>query len=125
LVSGNCVHLWKFLTVGRGHYREAADYLVANTVGSVITLSSDHEARTKMVLSYYFEHAAMHGKTPQYVSYDSPVAPQWLLVQSQEVNPTPGKMVGGPWAGSAFVLEETFPYHGLSGWHWFLYHRIR
>jgi hypothetical protein len=112
------------LTVGRGHYRELAMYLVANTFGAQITVSSDHEARTRMVLGYYFEHVPLSGKTPKYIGYDSPTPPEWLLTHSQQIDPPEPKDLIGPW-GAAYALEEKFPYYGLSGWHWFLYHRVR
>ncbi len=120
---GNSIHLWKFLTIGRGHYRDAAEYLVANTPGPIIALSSDHESRTKMVLWHYFSLIPMNGKTPYYIPYDSPQAPDWLMLHSQDIEPIIAPQIRGPWKAT-YQLEETYSYYGLSGWHWLLYRRI-
>lgn len=124
ILSGNGIRVAEFLKDGRGHYQEAVNYMAEKTDGKILTIGSDHDFRNKLVLNYY----ARRLKTDQKILYHDQVdwpaeGPLWYVAHSQESHPQPPEKFTD-WNNNQYVLVKTYPYSGLSGWHWFLYRNI-
>ena len=120
-LSGNLYRTGRLLVFGRGNYRKAVQYLARETPGEEIVVGSDNDFRNKMVLAFYARFLP-EGKRMLYVDQDS--WPQhgtdWLIGHSQDVKYQPPTQLVDP-KGNIYSLARSFPYSGMSGWHWFLY----
>jgi hypothetical protein len=106
-----------FYRFGRGQYRAAIAFMAARTEGDVITVSSDHDFRNGMVLRYYATGLRGHGHVRYIEAADTAGHPEWLLVHNLESPPKAPRCRGD------YALERVFPFYGLSGWNWIVYHR--
>lgn len=121
---GSAAHVSVFLRVGRGHYREAVDHMLESTPGEEVSVTSDHDFRNRMMLSFYVPY----GKRPKRIVYTPlaavpPEGTEWLIRHSLEREPRPPAetRVGA----TTYRLEYRAPFFGeLSGFHWFLYRRV-
>jgi hypothetical protein len=122
-IVANAWLLYGFLTIGRGHYREAVEYLAEHSPPGAIHVTSDHDFRNTMLLRYY-SGALRPGQEIEYHSLLAPPAavPQWLILHSEQHDFRPEKAVADR-RGNRYRLERVFPYAGLSGFHWALYRR--
>jgi len=120
---GSAAQVFVFLRVGRGHYREVVDHMLASTPGDEVSVTSDHDFRNRMMLSYYVPY----GTPPKRVVYTPlaavpPEGTEWLIRHSLERDPRPPaeSRVGD----LRYQLVYRAPFFGeLSGFHWFLYRR--
>jgi hypothetical protein len=125
-VAGGVVRLTPFLRYQRGGYAAAVDALAQLTQQRPITVGSDHDVRNRMVLEYYGE-VLPAGQPLVYVPLDAwnRRVPEWFMVHSFEPaagdNRPPASISVGD--GAEYRLLRTFPYGGISGWTWYLYHR--
>jgi hypothetical protein len=109
------------LKIGRGKYSEAILYMAEHTRGNEIVVVSDHDYRNRIVLSFY-ERYLPEGKKIIYRNQNQlPLnGPDWMITHSQDMGFSPPPSIRGP-AGHTYTLARSFPYAGISGWHWFLY----
>ena len=109
------------LKIGRGKYSEAISYMAENTSGNEIVVASDHDYRNKIVLSFY-ERYLPEGKKIVYRDQNQlPLnGPDWVITHNQNIDFSPPPSIRDP-AGHNYTLARSFPYSGISGWHWFLY----
>jgi len=119
-------NLWTardFLLLGRGHYLEAIQYMVANTPEQTLVVSSDHDYRNGAMLHFYAPRA-LGTKKLEFLPADSADVgrARWRILHSSRLPYRPAPEIDGP-AGEAWVLEQVFPYAGLSGFHWAVYRR--
>lgn len=109
------------LKIGRGKYFEAISYMAENTSGDEIVVASDHDYRNKIVLSFYGRYLP-EGKKLVYRDQNKlpPNGPDWVITHNQDIGFSPPPSIRGP-AGHTYTLARSFPYSGISGWHWFVY----
>ena len=122
-LAGNSVRTLEFLRFGRGHYRDAVEYIFAHSSASDVSVGSDHDFRNGMLLTYYGRYAPP-GRRLVYFSGDGwpREGPQWLIIHSTDEShvASPQHIVDGR---IKYVLSKQFPFSGVSGWHWDLYLR--
>jgi hypothetical protein len=109
---------------GRGHYREAIRFMADNTKTSLVTIGSDHDFQTPMVLEFYGRES-LGGKDTKYYQRDFWPAngPEWFITHKESFDlPTPPAMQLTDNDGHRYELVKIFPAAPLSGLHWFIYH---
>jgi hypothetical protein len=118
---GNGLRIADFLKDGRGHYLDAVRYMAEQTEGQIITIGSDHDFRNKMVLAFYARYLPRGKKIVYFDRHAWPKeGPQWVIIHSLEKDYRPYLNFTEP-NGTRYALVKSFPYSGLSGWHWFVY----
>ncbi|MSR58231.1 MAG: hypothetical protein EXS05_11210 [Planctomycetaceae bacterium] len=121
-VVANGIHVTRLVTYGRGGYMQAVEYLAEHTPGDEITVGSDFDFRNEMVLAFYRNYLPepkqlTYLKTEQRRKRNS----EWLLIHSLDRRFEPASEVHA--GRTRYVLRQFYPYAGLSGWGWGLYHR--
>ena len=120
-LAGNVQRTIDLITVGRGGYRKAVEFMAAQTSGSDIRVSSDTDFRNKMVLQYYSQYLPPGKRLLYFDRNRYPVGgPEWVITHSQKDDFKPPREIEIPNSGKYFI-SGLFPYRGLSGWHWVLY----
>jgi hypothetical protein len=113
--------------------------MAAHTPGQVITVTSDHDFRNGMILSYYERDLPEH-KRLQYIPQDH----QFPVEAVDAAAASPPRAAGAAWMlfhrigpdrgvvptiadrnGTVYALVKTLPYADLAGWEWFLYAKRR
>jgi len=113
-----------FLRVGRGHFLDALTYMAENSRGSDVHMSGDAEFSYPLYTEFYAPYVPgehyyhFHKVVPQ-----MPVEPEWVILNSQERDYHPQGAIFDSQGREAFILEKVFPYAGLSGAHFAVYHR--
>jgi hypothetical protein len=121
--AGNAVQLASLLRDGRGHYREAVELILANSPPGPITVGSFHDFRNRTVLEdqtrrlgvrerFVYVEAAHIGERP----------PVWLVMHDFRLEPPRKDLIEV--FGHIYGLVRVFPYAGLSGWTWLVYHEV-
>ncbi len=112
------------LTTGRGRFLDTVEFLAAETRGTTITVGSDHDFRTRMVLSFYGRYLPSE-RTLDYVPMAELAArpPEWFLAhrQSEEEKALPPSQMH--LGTTNYRLVREFPGCGYSGWTWYVFRR--
>ncbi len=114
----------EFLRVGRGHYLDALTYMAENSTGTDVNISGDAEFSYRLYTEFYApyvpgeHHFHIHTIVPE-----MPVEPEWVILNSQDRDYHPKGVILDSKGREAFALEKVFPYAGLSGAHFAVYHR--
>jgi hypothetical protein len=118
---GNTIHTVRLITVGRGAYRDAVLMMEQQTLGPQITVGSDHDYRNGSVLDFYRLQLSLSKNMVYFPMEDWPKSgPEWVVLHSKEAGyRAPAAAVRH---GNTYRLVRQFPYAGLSGWHWAVYH---
>jgi hypothetical protein len=117
---GNGVQMASFFHYGRGHLSEVVAYMAEHTPGEVITVGSNHNGGTPMVLYFYVLNFAP-AKAVQFLPPDrwSRDAPRWYIFHSQANDANPPRDIVLP-NRLGYSLQGSF--QGSSpDEHWFLY----
>jgi hypothetical protein len=123
ICAGNGVEVGRFLAAGRGHYLEALDAMADATKGPVVRVGSDQPFRNGSLI-FFYEPQLASGKRFEYVGtedWQTSGPPEWYLLRDRSPHPAPE-------ANRVFFRRDVFervasyPYYGLSGWHWHVYH---
>lgn len=124
MITFNGYQIADLIRVGRGGYTEAVTMMRSYSKNHAITMGSDHDFRNGMVLGYTINRMAPAGGET-YLSADQwpPEGPDWIFVHSQETDYVADRLLAVS-PTLRYELMETFPYAGLSGWHWSLYRRV-
>jgi hypothetical protein len=122
ILGGNTVLNARLLTYGRGGYEAAVRYMLDQTFSEKVFVASDHDFRNKTVLAFYVARAGASERVGYY-DYGKwpPQGPEWVLFHSFKQRYTPERFVNDN-QGHTYELARVFPYAGLSGFHWALYH---
>jgi len=122
-LTGNAIRTGDFLRLGRGHYREAVEYMLAHDPSRVLTVGSDHDFRNSMLLGYYARYVPKDRELV-YVSEGAwpPEGPRWLITHSLDARHEPERSYVFD-GRIEYTLAKHFPFSGVSGWHWCLYRR--
>ena len=121
---GNGLWTNRLIQDGRGHYLEAMQFMAGNTTAREITLGSDHDFRNSLVIDFYKQYMTP-AKPVRYIdkSHFADDPPEWFLLHSFDTD------LRGAWPildlipNLRYHLWGSYPYGGLSGWTWLLYHR--
>jgi hypothetical protein len=107
---------------GRGHYREAVEYMAAATAEPVLRVASDHDARNGLLLAY-FAHGLPSGRRVDYVSHEDWAGRSfdWFIAHRMDDESPPPQMIDLP--PGQFSVVQHFGHGGISGWSWFVYRR--
>lgn len=121
-IAGNVSNVYDFARFGRGQYLAAVQHMSAHSAEPVLVVESDHDFRNEMLLRYY----AAYLPPDRQIDYHSQSAldskaPEWVILHSQAVHYVPPRTFD--LRKAHYVLSGTFPYAGLSGFHWALYQR--
>lgn len=107
------VQLWE---LGRGHYKDALEFISGNTRGGAAQIGSTEDFRTGVLVWYYARYLPA-AKRPEVVEINSlvQVRPEWLLstISPYEMPELPLRTIMAP--GLQYVLVKQFPSVKLSG----------
>jgi hypothetical protein len=122
ILGGNALLTARLLTYGRGGYQAAVRYLLEQSSGERILVGSDHDFRNKTVLAFYLMRAGDRDRVV-YVEYGQwpPEGPEWIVFHHVGQSFTPARSAKDD-RGNTYELTRVFPFAGLSGFHWALYH---
>lgn len=125
LLAGQSARIVPLMRYGRGNYQEPLAYILEHSGKRPATLSGDHDFRVTAMLGFY---GPMLDKTGKAFRYEEEAewqiqAPEWYLghAMTWEVRPSQAFQIPGV---GIYRLVAVYPYSGLSGWHWILYHRL-
>lgn len=126
MLAGQCARIYPLETLGRGSYKEALTCILKNSAGPRISVTSDHDFRAVMMFTFYTPRLTLEGKSFHYVREAQWAAqpPEWFILHSLEVGFKPEGQIELPHVAGAYELFKEYRYSGLSGWHWFLYHKL-
>jgi hypothetical protein len=121
----NAAQTARLIRLGRGGYSAALRRMTAETLGDVTRIGSDHDFRNGMLFFYYRrkmpEPLALYYHT---VENRPEGGPEWFVRHSTSLDFVPEPMFRDA-QGNHYVLREFYPFAGLSGWHWAIYHNER
>jgi uncharacterized membrane protein len=113
----------KLLQLGRGDYRGTLSYIVEKTQGAKVTIASDQDFRNGTIVQFYAPYLKRELSYYDQGEWRRQGA-EWFLRQQQGDRIAPSHFLLDPF-GHKYELVREAPYAGLSGWTWFVYHRIR
>lgn len=112
---GNLLLSVQLLQVGRGHYKDALEYISANTPGRA-QVGSVQDFRSQLLFGYY-EKYLPPAQQPEFLREEAvaQLRPEWLLVtiSPYEMPELPVRIPRAP--GLEYVLVKQFPSVRLSG----------
>jgi hypothetical protein len=122
MLGGNAVLTARLLQYGRGDYEAAVRYMLEQTVGDRVTIASDHDFRNKTVLAFYLARIGDGGRAGYY-DYGNwpPEGPEWVVLHNFDQHFSPASGIKDD-HGNTYEFVRVFPYAGLSGFNWALYH---
>lgn len=113
----------RLVAVGRGHYLDAVLYMAEQTSGGEIVVATDHGFRNGAVLGFYADYLPPGKRIVCVDGVQRPAArPEWAITHSRAIEHEPPRQLVDR-DGASYVLARRFPYAGVSGWQWFVYHR--
>jgi hypothetical protein len=119
---GNFQYLRQLLTNGRAEYRQALEYIIANSDHLPTTLSSANDFRTEMIIDYYKNRLSKPGAIVYQPKSSSANASLWYLGQGYDrYCPAKAQATEGL---ASYSFEKLFDFSTLSGWQWFLYKKV-
>jgi uncharacterized membrane protein len=121
--AGNALQLASLVRDGRGHYRAAVELMLSHSPPGPITVGSFNDFRNRMVLDDQARRLGVESRIV-YVKASElrEDPPQWLVMHDFAVAPKRREYLDV--ASHIYALVEVFPYAGLSGWTWLVYHQI-
>lgn len=107
---------------GRGQYAAALRYIAQESPGPT-SVGSDHDDRNGLLIAYHSHDQRLDGRI-RYVGRDawSRDLPEWFIAHDDSASPVPPPR-RIDLEGHEYLLRRQFDFWGLSGWHWFVYHR--
>jgi hypothetical protein len=122
---GNGIHVVRLLEFGRGGNLRLVRFLEERTAGKEIGVGSDFDFRNRMVLLFYSQYLSDPRRLHYYAQNQWPDhGPEWLLIHDLDRRFVPAAELTDP-LGRQFHLVRFYPYAGLSGWCWAVYHNAR
>lgn len=120
----NGIRISSFLKQGRGHYLAAVSYMNDHTEkGQIITVAGDSDARNRMLTDFYKNYLP-DNRILRYINRENRITdpPDWFLIHNIKDEPPITNFTLEN--GISYELQQSFFYSGISGWNWFLYHRV-
>jgi hypothetical protein len=119
---GNGVHTSRFLSLGRGGYAAALQYMADHTDGAEIRVSSDNDFRNGIVLRFY-EPWLPEGKRLVYLRRENRrTDADWRITHAPSRPAIPAPVVRDR-RGQRFSLAAEFDHAAISGFYWAVYRR--
>lgn len=117
--AGQLPRISRLMIDGRGHYKEAVEYLAGATKGPAIVIKSNHDFRNKTMLDFYARFLPPDKKI-NYLTQDSGEESEWYLAHKLDPAFQPPPMV---WNNTRkpYALVRSWLSNGTSGWSWHLY----
>ena len=113
---GNLLLSAQLLRVGRGHYKDALEYISANTPGGRAQVGSVQDFRSQVLFGYYQKYLPP-AQRPEFLTQESvaQLRPEWVLatISPYEMPELPVRIALAP--GVEYVLVKQFPSVQLSG----------
>jgi Dolichyl-phosphate-mannose-protein mannosyltransferase len=122
-VAGNAVNTGNLLRFGRGQYLAALRFIEKNSDRRGVVITSDHDFRNGMLVSYYKRQLAR----PDSIRYANGATlnesgPDWLILHRFELTRWSDRVTDE--YGNAYQLVKIYRYSDNSGWNWLLYHNL-
>ncbi|HEY4309087.1 MAG TPA: glycosyltransferase family 39 protein [Pirellulales bacterium] len=115
---------YHFLRVGRGHFFDALAYMAEHSRGADVLMSGDAEFTYRLYTEFYGPYVpGDHDFHIITIVPEMPVEPEWVILNNQDQPYAPKPAILDSKGNEAFTLERVFPYAGLSGAHFAIYHR--
>jgi hypothetical protein len=122
ILGGNAVLTTRLLTYGRGGYEAAVRYMLDQTFSQDVSIGSDHDFRNRTLLDFYFTRARIVDRAEYFeIGKWPPRGPEWFVSHASTQQYVPDRYVTDD-QGHIYELARVFPFAGLSGFHWALYH---
>lgn len=122
MLIGNGFTTARLLEFGRGDFHDAVQLMLTQTAGPQVTIASDHDFRNQLVLAFYLHRARDQDRAVYIPSDRWPIeGPEWFILHNFDQNFAPPPSEKDP-QGNTYTLVRAFPYAGLSGFNWALYH---
>jgi hypothetical protein len=113
---GNLLLSVQLCEMGRGHYKDALEFISRNTRGEAARIGSTEDFRTGVLVWYYARYLPA-AQRPEVVDVDSlaQIRPEWLLstISPYEMRELPLRMTMA--TGLQYVFVKQFPSVRLSG----------
>lgn len=126
-VAVNSLPTARLIEYGRGDYFAALRHMADRTPGQVITLSSNHDFRNAMMLTFYMKFIP-GSRGVRYTGMTDPAfppgGPEWVVVQGLGPDEKAPDFLEDPF-GNRYRLEKDYPSVRLSGWRWCVFHNVR
>jgi hypothetical protein len=120
--AGSFVQWFHFYVHGRGGYFAALGRMVRETRDPVVTVATDNEFPTSMVIEFYRPRVLPPGRAIDL--YQEPVPrpqpPEWAIVTKPSDTRDPARSMTHP-SGAVYDLDSEYPSGTLSGTTWCLY----
>ncbi len=116
LVAHNLLRDVALARAGRGHFREALEYVLAHSPGPAPSLSSDLEFDTRLTVEF---HARTLGRPLVWRAHPPPEGVDWWIATATE---HPPELALG---AQRYTLERVYPAAGPSSYTWALYRRAQ
>ena len=100
-------------------------FMTQNTPGEVVHVGSDHDFRNGAIIDFYAPRLTSLKRIIYHKRDAWPVdGPDWVIAHSWILSVDPPQTITDE-SGTVYSLGRSFRYARLSGWHWFLYRRVR
>jgi hypothetical protein len=123
-VTGNAVRIEQLLRDQRGHYRDALRYIADHTTGDAITVASDQDFRSRMLVTYFVPRLGL-AKGIRYVARRElpPTGTDWYIVHRLIDGFVPPRMIADV-QRNRYRFGAHFAATPPSGFHWYVYQRV-
>lgn len=113
---GNAFPYWRLVKDGRSHYQAALHHMYNHTVGEDVKVSTDHDFRHLMMLSWYYDSLELGRPLSYFPSNELPEqGVDWIIFHSFSLDePIPTDLKDA--FGNRFGLDTIMRYSQLSGW---------
>lgn len=123
ILTGQVCRDFRLVTLGRGQYSAAVQYLGEQSSQGEIWVGTDHFFRNSVVLRYYAARVGLAGELRLIEEQDwAEHEPEWIFTHSQDPGHQPPERFGVAAVGNSRLLK-TFGFARDSGWSWFVYRR--
>ena len=107
------------VVIGRGNYNAALRAVALSPVSNKL-VTSDHDSRNRALLQFFVRRDTTCSAVEYLPFAEAGGRAGWLIRHSQDsLSQKPELFLHSP--EGSYRLVATFPYAGVSGWHWFLY----
>ena len=122
ILCGNAFLTARLIQYGRGDYQGAVRYIVEHTRGQKIQVASDNDFRNYLVFAFFFVRNG-NSERLEYFNWGSWPAegPEWVVIHNFAQRFAPFDSFNDQ-QGNTYSFAALFPYAGLSGFNWALYH---
>ncbi|MCL7960453.1 MAG: hypothetical protein M8861_09695, partial [marine benthic group bacterium] len=132
----NLTQTLRFVSVGRGMYREVTQYMAAEATAEPVSVAGSHDLGSVLALDHYSPSSAGEGVLEYYCHSTSTYGcrrarpsssrgedpPQFYILASLEDRFSPPDIMSVPDLGE-YEFVRSYPKYGLSGVYWVLYER--